>query len=130
MWLLLLYRTRLPEAELVAIIESLPLGNKAKPEAAEPPPASTASVVMSEPEKRIRNLKKKLDQIAKLKDRQAKGEKIEQNQVSEQFFIHSDMCRMRKVKFSSFPCSPHYFQFVIFMSRNCILYTCVHKVVE
>ncbi len=75
-----IFRTQLPKEELLSIIQSLPTGEKEEAKT-EPPPAPSEGEVLSGPEKRIRNLKKKLDQVVKLKEKQAKGEKIEKNQV-------------------------------------------------
>ena len=69
----------------------------------QPPPSSCMG--LSEPEKEIKKLRKKLDQIAKLRERAATGEKLEINQVTRmkiQWMLsgtstitcHSNMTRM------------------------------------
>jgi len=69
-------RTNMPEKEMQEILSSLPLPEK-EVEAA--PVSATAT--LSEPEKRLRNLKKKITQIEKIKEKKEKGETLEKTQL-------------------------------------------------
>ena len=78
----------MPEADLVEILIGIPLSSKKDSPAAAAAPSKSVvtTAVISEPEKRVKTLKKKLDQITKLKTKQENGEKLEGNQVFASLF--------------------------------------------
>ena len=73
-------RTDMPEEEIREIIQDIPIP-ESKP-AEVPVPVATAGG-LTEPERRVRALKKKLTQIDKIREKKAKGEKLEKNQVNQ-----------------------------------------------
>ena len=78
-----LYRTAISDEQLADILENLPLPSNQQEEAPAVGSENSADggAGLTTAEKRIRNLKKKLDQVEKLKAKQAAGEKLEKNQV-------------------------------------------------
>ena len=81
-------RTDIPEDELDQIIQSIhakfappPAAVPSAPNKSSGSERSDMAVSALESDKRVRNLRKKLEQIQTLKERQHKGEKLETNQV-------------------------------------------------
>ena len=73
-------RTEIPDDELRPILAGIPFFAE-KASAAEASP-STSGGDAPDPEKRIRALRKKLEQIKRLKEMQKNGEKMQENQVT------------------------------------------------
>ena len=71
----------MPERELNPIMAKLGALLDFKGQQSKSAPAPSANEPSATPEKRIKNLQKRLDQIEKLKERKAKGEKLESGQV-------------------------------------------------
>lgn len=78
-------RTDIAPKELAAILETLqlqdPLARAAAAESSSLNSAVSDNFDKSEPERRLRNLQKRLKQITELKAKQKKGEQLEKNQV-------------------------------------------------
>ena len=70
----------MPEEELQRILDRVNV-SMGKDKKEEEPREVVVTSTLSEPEKQIRKLRKKLDQINKIKERLANGEKVEKNQV-------------------------------------------------
>ena len=68
-------RTEIPDEQLRGILAKIPLFQ------AKETPAPAAQSSLSEPEKKLRALRKKLPQIKRLKEMQSNGEKMEETQV-------------------------------------------------
>ena len=79
------FRTDIPEEDLIPILQNLPMyrteSNTCTAAKDAQPKPSVTSVITTAEERKIKNLQLKLQQIEKLKERQAKGEKLEANQV-------------------------------------------------
>ena len=78
-------RTDIPEEDLIPILQNIPSYSSKTPGPSSVPAAEVKAPVVTsitaDEEKKIRNLRKKLDQIDKLKAKQASGEQLEKNQV-------------------------------------------------
>ena len=77
-------RTDLPDDKLREIVEGFPkelLGEDDTSSSAATAPATASKAEPTSAEKKLKNLKKKMTEIQKLKEKKAKGEKIEKNQV-------------------------------------------------
>ena len=82
--LFIMFRTDIPEKELCAIMQSLQLQNPLLSIASDVSCTNSKNAdndFKSEPEKRLRNLQKRLKQITELKTKLKNGEKLEMNQV-------------------------------------------------
>lgn len=73
-------KTDIPDDDLQRILENIPWLAKAEGDNIEASQKSAPSVI-SDDEKEVKKLKKRLAQIVKLKERQDQGEKLEANQI-------------------------------------------------